>query len=224
MKTIIIFITILNWGFTAESQTVSAQYEIKRTRKAATSDNPEALMTLNLTGYYYRNGSNSIFFCRPDYLKNYPDAIYQPGNMSLLNDSLQNITYANLDSLLIRYRVGASNGLSSNVMYNYAPDYRSWEIYDTVRIINGLPCKYATTKSRSGDILCEIWFYPEIEMPVSINTLINVPGLIVEGTYFNTQETFKLAHFDLDVPFSQDVFWPEYFNEPFKKMPDAIKK
>lgn len=108
-------------------------------------------------------------------------------------------------------------------MFYYSPDYRSWQIFDSTKIINGLPCKYANTKSRSGGILCDIWFYPEIPMPVAFHSLINVPGLIVEANYYNTKESFTLINFEQEVPINPNIFWPRLFNEPFKKIKDAKK-
>lgn len=171
------------------AQNLVAQYDVKRT----VTGTPKELdiPPLNLTCYYYKKGNRAISFLKADYLKDYPNAVLsvdQPGqknyNFFLNSDSIQGISYFDMDSLLLRTHSGEPGAYDENRYYNYAKDYRQWQMLNETQIIHGMHCKLARLFGTNGTPIAEIWYNPEIEMPVAMRNLMNLPGLIVQATYF----------------------------------------
>jgi len=211
------------------AQNMVAQYEVKKTIKGASKD--LNVPPVNLTCYYYKKGNRIISFLKADYLKEYPNAILRietgennGQNFSLYSDSIQGISYFDLDSMILRTRVIGGLESNDNRWYYFESNYRRWNIFPDSLNLQGMECKRAIELSDNGSPIAEIWFNPEIPMPVGMRNLINVPGLIVKATYYGTSETFTLKSFSTTEDIPDSVFWPKEFNEPFKKQSDLRLK
>lgn len=223
-KTLLINILFL-FGMNLSAQNLVAQYDVKREVMSA----PKELNVppVDLTCYYYKKANRVISFLKADYLKDYPSGVlYFKENSSigysftLYKDTLQAISNFDLDSMILRIHTEGGLEENDNRWFYYAKDYRQWQKLDEIASIQGMQCHRALLKADNGTPIAEIWYNPEIEMPVGMRNLINVPGLIVKATYFGTHETFTLKSFSTTSDIPDVVFWPKEFNYPFKKYRD----
>lgn len=215
--------------FEKQRSDLKAVYQVKRSLLGV----PEniSIPPLDLTCYYYKKGNRVISYQKPEYLQEYPNGYvevqtgeYSSHSFSILTDTIQWLSYFNLDSMILRFRSNQTVLETENKFLFFGSNYRKWEIFDQATEIQGMQCKKAITYLRNGSPYCEIWFNPEIEMPVGMRNLTNVPGLIVKATFFNSSEEFTLKSFSTSPDISDAVFWPKEFNEPFKKERDLRLK
>lgn len=209
----------------SSAQQLRATYDISRRVVSRIPGNTSTLVDLKLTGYYYLKGNKVISFSKPSYLNDFPTGIIEEKisdaryhSQSLMMDTIQNIAYYNLDSMIFRTRMEVS-GLNKTGV-NYVSSFtglNNWEVFPETRQIKNLTCQRAILKKR-GKIVCDVWFSKDIKVPIAVYGLTGVPGLLVEGEMFNTNEKFFLKSYSFDEVIPDDVFWPAVFNEPFKQM------
>lgn len=201
-------------------------YNIKRNISVPLQGNSKHFVELDYTGHYFSDGIRHLYYKTPAFLDKYPDgAILIESNFQTVTHHVphalkQTIFYLNTDSLILRNSSGFTPAGVNNSLRYIDKDYRTWQIVDSVRIINGLPCRFATLSSNNGNIICSIWFFSDIPMFAGINGLFNTPGLIVEAQSYSTNETFTLVSFEMPDNLPEKTFWPEEFNYTFKKMRD----
>ncbi|MBS1928619.1 MAG: hypothetical protein IT254_11780 [Chitinophagaceae bacterium] len=227
MRETVLLLIVFFFGMNLYSQNLVAQYDVKKEVMGA----PKGLniQPLNLTCYYYKKADRVISFLKADYLNSYPKGFMKIENGAntwynfILNtDSIQGISYFSLDSMVLR--TGKLSGINENQWQYFDADYRQWQKLDETISIQGMQCHRAILTTDYGTPIAEIWYNPEIEMPVGMRNLINVPGLIVKATYFGTHETFSLKSFSTTTDIPDEVFWPKEFNSPFKKDRDLRRK
>ena len=104
------------------------------------------------------------------------DGIYytnlKTGNTFFFTDSFYNSTY------LIEY-----------------PPYK-WEITKEQKIINGYSCFKAKGTLKTWDRSLEVWFTPQLNIPLGPRGVTGLPGLVVQVEY--GREVFTLVDIDLE--------------------------
>lgn len=104
------------------------------------------------------------------------DGIYysnlKTGNTFFFTDSFNNSTY------LIEY-----------------PPYK-WEITNEQRMINGFSCFKAKGTLKTWDGNLEVWFAPQLNIPLGPRGVTGLPGLVVQVEY--GAELFTLIDIDLE--------------------------
>ncbi|MEO5967905.1 MAG: hypothetical protein ABIP68_03565 [Ferruginibacter sp.] len=163
---------------------------------------------------FYSSENKVISFWKPLYLNEYPNGYVNLNNknIAIRMDSITDVDYVSLDSLIYRsYHF-------LNEIRKYKPEYYKWDLLPETRNINGLICQKATwvpMGSKNNEPKAEIWFCPDIPMPVSLMGMWNLPGLMVEINYYGFY-TAKLTDYSFTSKISSDVYWPALFNKPFK--------
>jgi len=229
MKKLFLLLLLIKTVNFINGQNLFVEYDVKREVMGA----PKELNVppVDLTCYYYKKANRVISFLKADYLKDYPGGVFYIKESSsighsftLYRDTLQAISYFALDSMILRTHTEGGLEENDNRWFYYDEDYRQWQKLDETASIQGMQCHRAILKADNGTPMAEIWYNPEIEMPVGMRNLINVPGLIVKATYFGTHETFTLKSFSTTSDIPDEVFWPKEFNYPFKKYRDLKRK
>ncbi|RZK14403.1 MAG: hypothetical protein EOO43_16390 [Flavobacterium sp.] len=227
MKFLITKLFFLSFCLTSNSQNLSVHYHVER--EIIGLPDGVAHPPLSLTGYYYKKGNKIISYLRPEYLKEFPQGELrlesENHTVGLFSDTIQSICYADLDSMILRYRFASLPGENENINRHFDLDFREWSIQKATEIIHGMECRHAIQFNTSGDkVNAEIWYYPDISMPVGFANLLNVPGLIVKAKLHGTRETYYLKEFSTSTEPKDNLFWPKEFNERFTTKSDLRKK
>lgn len=227
MKHIILGVLFLAFYSAINAQQLSATYDINRTVVSRIAGNNNSTVAdLKLIGYYYLKGNKVISFSKPLYLNDFPTgSIVEKENdfmyhtHSLIMDTIQGISYFNLDSMIFRTRMQFSglNQEGVNYVSSFSNGVNKWEVFPETRQINNLVCQRAILKKRDK-IVCDVWFAKDIQVPITFYGFADLPGLLVEGEMMRTQEKFSLKSYTFDKSIPDSIFWPAEFNEPFKKM------
>ena len=224
MKCVLVGLCFLGLLQNLNAQQFTAKYKVTREVVSTEGNNSSTLATLSLEGYFYMKGSKVISFLKPLYLVDYPKGYIQEKQndftyhtQGLFMDSLQQIAYCNLDSMIFRNRseMTGLNGKGANYAAYVKTGMNNWKVFPESKVIQGLTCQRATLQKPNGNPSCEIWFAIDIPMQIGLNGIFDVPGLIVEGEIFSAHEKFTLASYSFDAPISDSLFWPKEFNEPF---------
>jgi GLPGLI family protein len=179
---------------------------------------------LDFDCYFFKKGNKYISFNKPNYLNIYPDGkmkVLLSENHSfyfeLMMDTIQNLVYKDLDSLIKRDRpdISGKNKVDSNYVQEFDLNYFEWEILPEIKIVNGLRCQRAKQSIRLQP-QWDVWFCPDIPAQAGISYIINIPGLIVEANHIPLGMIYTLQKYELNVPIEDNIFWPKEFNLPFK--------
>lgn len=211
------FLLIIFLWFTshAKAQNFSALYAVEKTITVNTSATQTASATVNLTGHLYKSGNRYISFFKPLYLDQYENGTIEivPGHLVEVSlDTIQGISFIDLDSNIVRSRTDL---VKINKVRNFTPGYIKWKIMPETKNINGLQCQRALMDFNGNTNFCEIWFCGDINIPVSLRNLPDLPGLLVEVNYYSVKETYKLISYKLEDTIPANTFWPAEFNEYF---------
>lgn len=205
-------------------QQFTAKYKVVREVIAMQDNQSHTVASLKLEGYYYMKGSKIISFLKPLYLGDYPNGFIEEReneldihNYGINMDSLQNLMYYNLDSMIARNRMEIS-GLNMKG-YNYASYFKmgvnKWKVLPETKTIHGLACQHAVLQKKNGDIYCDVWFASNLPMQIGFYGLVDVPGLMVEGEMSTSHEKFILDSYTFDESIPDSIFWPKEFYESF---------
>jgi len=209
----------------ANAQVFSARYKVTKQIELKDENDKTIVIDLPYSGFYFAKDFKVLSYIKPLYLYKYPDGYLKVNNMSyqLDMDSLQFLCYANLDSFILRRRIKKMVGECENILNEFEKGVMKWALESESKIKLGLTCKKATCHNpNTNKPYCEIWYSTEIPMPIGINNLLDVPGLIVEATFFNLSETYELLSYSFTESIPDEIFWPDEFNEPFIKK-DKLK-
>ena len=212
------------------AQTFQANYQVTR-NMSLSAGAPTAGKTLALAydGLLYSKGNRTISFCRPLYLDEYPTGTVEVDNPeggtvtnNLHMDSVQALAYVDLDSMIMRNRSDGSgrNLKRTNTTREFEWGIRKWHLLPDTKIISGLSCQKAVLyrSGGSGEIVYEIWFCPDIGQQAGPRGLTDLPGLVVELQVVPFDEHWSLQSYVFNTPLSDSLFWPNEFNEPFKRL------
>ena len=189
------------------------------------------IATLSSTGFFFRKANKYIYFEKPNYLESYPDGYIRTEiaanhfhTMEFCMDSVQRLTYKDMDTLIKRYRMDMSgkNNVKFNYLQYFQPGFYNWEFGNETKEIQGLKCQKATLKL-NGSLQWIVWFCPDIPMQTGILNISDLPGLMVEGDNIPLKSHFVLSNYSTNSDFSNEIFWPAEFNQPFEKRPDLKK-
>ncbi len=229
MKKLFLLLLLIKTVNFINGQNLFVEYDVKREVMGAPKE--LNIPPINLTCFYYKKSNRVISFLKADYLKDYHDGVInvdmnnnEVHSNYLFTDSIQGISYFAIDSLILRMHLGNGFGYNDNSWLYYDADFFLYQNLNETATIQGMNCYKAIITAGNGNSVAEIWYNPEIEMPVGMRNLINVPGLIVKATYFGTHETFSLKSFSTTTDIPDEVFWPKEFNSPFKKDRDLRRK
>ena len=214
-----LFLIILLLPFTSISQNISAKYSITENISFNLSGG-EKIITVNLTGYFYKEANKYIYWEHPDYLLK-----YLKGKLSFNEDDKIYLYYLNTDTTQMLFyhdydhnfvRMGLFNENQRTITeYPFVPDIADPWVYGTeTKIIQGLKCQLAVFPSQ-----WRVWFCPDIQARTSLRGLQGLPGMIVEADCIPTNEHFKLLDYDLGAKIDAKVFTPNVFNLPMDKGP-----
>jgi GLPGLI family protein len=223
MKTKIIFTVIaLNLFINIlQAQYFTAEYDVQRTLTFKISETESKSIQLDYIGYFYKANNKYISFLKPQYLDIYPEGAIEiaPNYFaSIYSDTLQGISYADLDSNIARRRTEITGkGITGfNRTRTVVPGGMHWKVMPEKRVIDGLNCQRALLEFNGKTNYCEVWFCSDINVQVSLCNLMDLPGLLVEANYFSIQETYKLKSYKLVDYLPTSIFWPNEFNHPFE--------
>lgn len=230
-----IFLVLLIISVNTSAQTVVANYEVTKSITYSDENGTEnTAANLKFDGYLYASNSQFISFYKPLYLNDYPKGSIalpskkdgQSNAFVVVMDTLQEIQYVALDSLIMRYRFQKSpQGFHSNFMREFEANYQKWEILPETKTIQGLQCQRAKLfHPKKAQLIFDVWFYADIPVKVNFSNIIGVPGLVIEGELIPEKIKFALKKYELDVPISKHIFWPNEFNEPFKQEGKIYKR
>lgn len=230
-KILLSIVVVISFSF-CQAQRMEALYKIEHDIMVENGVGmQEKLATVEYTGYLYRDGNRYMYFKKPQYLEKYPDGYIitqQQGNnyqyYQLYMDTLQNIQYKDLDSLVRRYRFDMSgrDQIKENIVQKFEPGFQQWQILPDTKEIQGLLVQKAVLEG-NGKPAWQVWFSADIPMGAGVANIFDLPGLVVEATNFVTNERYQLQRYTMDATFSPGVFWPKEFSQPFISR-RAIKK
>lgn len=229
----LLFLVIITFNLSA--QTITANYSVT---KAVTYNDEKGtenfVAVLKYDGFLYASNNKFISFLKPLYLKDYPKGeipiLSKQNNESnaygVRMDTLQEIQYIALDSLIMRFRFHKNpEGYHSNFMREFEANYQKWEILPETKTIQGLQCQRAKLfHPKKAQLIFDVWFYADIPVQVNFSNIIGLPGLVIEGELIPEKIKFALKKYELDVPISKHIFWPNEFNEPFKQEGKIYKR
>ena len=219
-----IFLCFLTYPVSAQNFT--AKYNVIKDI-VSNGSKSHVVATLKFDGYYYRKNMAIISYLKPLYLAEYPigfvmdkesDLNFQSYNLEM--DTIQSITYCQLDSMLLRYRFG----IRGNFVNLFETGIHQWKIYPGPRTIQGLTCQRAVLSLPNGTPYCDMWFATEIPMPIGFRTLLDMPGLMVEGEFLTLHEKYFLQRYSFEDTINNSLFWPREFEEPFKQQDKFISR
>ena len=206
---------------TASSQIFEAKYAVKQSLSLS-FENTVIPYELNFEGFTYYSGNKFIYYQKPLFLKEYPEGEkvfksptnnYAIGNIGI--DTIQRITYRNLDSLMAYIKVGSANDNTQfYTKYFFEIGARVFKLLPDIKIINGLHCQHASLydSNDTSKVMVDIWFCSDIEINFGPADISDVPGLIVYANYYNTFEVFQLTSYKYNPDVTDSIFWPSEFS------------
>ncbi len=217
-------------------QDFKAIYKVEQEINMPTPDGKQFSLSLPYEGVLAKAGANHIYFQKPLYLDKYPNGIATQSDkagsffqMELVMDTIQQISYNNTDSLTFRMSMESA---SSSIYRSYSSrkfemGVHQWVLVNETKNIDGLHCQRAKLYRdvEQKELIWEIWFCPEIDIQFGPLYTRDLPGLLVEGTFFggSISTVVKLISYDSE-KLDQSIFWPPPFsNAKFSELP-ALKK
>lgn len=171
--------------------------------------------SLNYDAVFYSINRSYAYYLRPLYLKQYPDGyILNDGKpISILMDSIQQYTVVNLDSM----KIWTKNAYSYLKIKLEKDCCLFWKILPEKKILNNLVCQKAVWSDiENGELYGEIWFCPDINIPVSLFNIVDAPGLVVLLNFYGFAKA-ELKEFSFEKSVDSSLFWPQSFkNAKFK--------
>jgi GLPGLI family protein len=228
MKYIEIILFLLNIKLYGQAPTLEATYKVLQHVDININGKIEKTIILESTGFLYRKQNRYIYFQKPNYLEQYPTgAIVVPisanhtYNYSLCMDTLQNINYTAMDSLILRHRpdLGDTRSGSFNFVQKFEQNVFNWIYLPEIKEIQGLRCQKATL-AINGRPEWVVWFCPDIVMQAGIDNILDLPGLVVEGENVATKSKYYLQHYTTGTDINDSIFWPKEFLQRFEKLGD----
>lgn len=217
------------------AQNLEAKYQVLQTINATPTEPKATYVTLEYEGFLYKSGSKNIYFQKPLYLKKYPGGgitiNLKPGvyaQYTLIQDSIQRISYNDLDSLIFRMSSESSPPISPRDFYvrNFELGVHEWEILPETRKIDGLICQRAKyyRDALKKDLAWDVWFCPEIDVNFGPTFIRDIPGLVVEADLIGLNEKYKLVSYNTTKQIDRTLFWPkEFASISFKNLPPLKK-
>lgn len=183
----------------------------------------EKITTLEYEGFFFKKKNKFLYYKKPLYLSKYPEGqisisnqanVYQ--NFEIYMDTIQSISYKDMDSLLWKYRfdLTGTGNVTENYVQAFEPGFQEWQFHSETKTINGLKCQKAT-RDVAGKISWEVWFCPDIPMATNISNIFDLPGLVVEAENFSLNERYALDSYSLNAEVSDSVFSLKEFEQPF---------
>ena len=200
MKTILLF-CLLFLSQNIYSQDFTANYSL-------TIHFPQ--FSLDYSAKYFSSNNKVVYYLEPLYLEKYPDKYItvKGANYGVPFDSIQQYTLVNLDSNVI-WNVQV---YGSGTKTKFEPGCLYWKIFPETRVINNLICQRAVwSQYDGGKEYGEIWFCPDIPMPVGLNMLTGLPGLMMEMDMYGSAKA-TLINFSFEEKIDPVLFWPPKFN------------
>jgi GLPGLI family protein len=223
MRYLLLFFICLAANTTGVSQKLQAKYKIEKDIIIEADNGIEKkIATLEYEGHLYRLNNRYIFFNKPLYLAKHSLGYVtstsgtNTSEHELMMDTIQGISYKDLDSLILRYRFDMSgkDKVKENYVQHFESGFRQWIFLPDTKEINGLKVQKAILTA-NGKPSWEVWFCNDIPMEAGPRNIIGLPGLMVEGTFFPFRERYSLLSYTTNNDFSPGVFWPNEFNQPF---------
>lgn len=232
MRIIKLFLLGIILPFCSRGQNVEATYLVTQNIIVNLPDvGAKKIATLESTGHLYRNSARYIYFERPNYLAAYPEGIvtYELPNggnykAGISMDSIQRLSYKNMDSLVRIYRAHSSGKGQTDFSFKqkFEADYFEWKMINETKIIDGLSCQKAEL-SIKNKLQWVVWFTPDIPMQAGISNIIGIPGLIVNAEHIPINVNYKLVKYKVGQYIAEEIFHPKEFEEPFVMSPDLKK-
>jgi GLPGLI family protein len=205
--TVVITIFLAGIVLSSQAQNIQATYAIERNMNVNTPVGLK-IITLNLTGHYYKKNNKYIYWETADYLAKYPTGVitFFAGNtvtMTLNKDTVQTLYYHDYDSLIMK--MGLLNRAQEPIItYTFEADRsRPWVYQNETKTINGMKCQLATDRDQ-----WRVWFCPDIPVKTSIESSQGLPGLIIEADCLPTHTHYKLLSYDAPANINDDIFNP----------------
>jgi GLPGLI family protein len=233
MKTTLISLILLISYCNGFTQDIKATYIVKRDVIIDDAKNGfYKVIPIDYTCFFYKKGNKYISYNKPNYLKKYPNGSIvlninenHTFNYGLNMDTIQNITYHNIDSLVKRYRnsYGFKEKVTENILLEFDINYFQWEILPETKNISGLNCQRAKLSIRQQP-QWDLWFCADIPSDVGISSIVGLPGLIVEADHIPVKTKYILQNYELNANINDNIFWPDEFKDPFVIRPRLVRK
>ena len=218
IKIVLLFVvTLFVASVISIAQTACLTYDVKRN---IVRDNV-AVTTLNYSAYLFSNGNTSAFFMTPRF-----DAIQQQGFVLVPGSEgktevfstapKQSIKLLNLDTLTLKYRQDLIGDMGKNFWAKIELPLYEWTISDESKTDQGVLLQKATLHNLNNQLLCEVWFAPEISYQFAPNGFFNLPGMVFEMNLISVNTVYKLTGYQLDCEIPLESFSPVEFKEPFE--------
>jgi GLPGLI family protein len=231
-KKMIALLSIL-WIKYANSQTLEAHYNVKFTVNIPTDNKKPEILNLDYEGLLFQSQARFIYFQKPLYLEKYSLGYYKTINNNrfplypVFMDSIQRLLLVKIDSLNIRMKLDMDKSTKPGyIFYNFDLGADEWKFFNEVKEINGLKCQHAVMYAGydSSKIDYDVWFCPEININFGPGGIRDLPGLVVEGMNYFTNETYTLTSYQINKPIPDSIFWPkEFANAKFTIIPPVRK-
>jgi GLPGLI family protein len=210
---------LFNLSVQSMAQTLEAQYTVTRQYDMQIAGNKTKPVNIEFIGHFYRSKNHYIYFDTPNFLKIYPDGVIKVDNysMSVSADSIQSLSYHDLDSAVRIYRRDMPGKGKVNFNIKDRIGRIKWKIdyLDETKEINGLLCQKANL-SISGYPQWVVWFAPSIPMDVGIVNIRELPGLVVEAEMIPTRTKYVLQKYVINGVIDEKVFHPVEFKQRFE--------
>lgn len=169
-----------------------------------------------------------LIYKKPLYLNKYPsnELSFETVSNKLLSfkifaDSLQGISYFNLDSMIWRYRVDASPFYTGkNFVRKIENSFNSnWEYTNEIKKINGFNCqKIKLYRRNTKELIYEAWFTKDVLINYGPLSFLQTPGLIVDLYVHPTKEHYLLESINQLKLSSKDFWLPEFSKYGFQEI------
>jgi len=162
-------------------------------------------------------------------LKDYPDGkiVRETGipNHSFNNifstKPVQRFEWIDYDSAQIRriaddvFLAEYDSCVGEHSLWKFGPNVEHWEYLEETKQINNLNCQRAKRYYPDGMLMWDVWFTPDINVPGSIFSMYNLPGLMVQAESPILSLKFDLQSIEMLDPNGPKPYLPPCVNDYF---------
>lgn len=229
MKTKYFILLFLTIPLFVKAQNIVATYKVSQDIFGSWQQfEKKKIATLESKGFFYKKANEYLYFEKPSYLSQYPNGQIELKpfnyNVQICMDSVQRLSYVNMDSLVRIYRahtVGTGK-VDFNFKQRFPIDYFEWEFFNETKDVNGLKCQKAQLKIK-GNLQWVVWFAPSIPTQAGIRNIIGLPGLVVSAEHIPINAKYELLSYTIGTEINDQIFEPKEFSQPYSNMPDLKK-
>lgn len=218
--------------FSSKAQRIEATYVVSKDININLEKfGNKKIASLESIGHLYRKGGRYMYYETPNYLGSYPDGSIkykvsadEDHYVGICMDSVQRLSYKDMDSLVRIYRphIDGKARAKFNYRQRFDADFYEWQMIKETKNINGLRCQKAELRIKDN-LQWVVWFTGDVPMQAGIGNIIGIPGLVVEADNIPLSTHYKLNSYVVGNEVAEEIFHPREFKQPFTTLADLKK-